>query len=63
MGHETTRERWESEMINEIEICDLSFTEIEFVGGGAAAGCKLETVYTCDAAGNCTGQSAVVCRP
>lgn len=50
-------------MINEIDICDLSFAEIEFVGGGAAAGCKLETVYTCDAAGNCTGQSAVVCRP
>jgi hypothetical protein len=50
-------------MINEIEICDLSFAEIEFVGGGLADKCKLETVYTCDSAGNCTGSSAVVCRP
>ena len=50
-------------MINEIELCELSFSEIESVSGGLAApGCKIEVVMLCDAGGSCTPTSMVVCR-
>lgn len=50
-------------MINEIDFCELSFSEIDSVGGGAAAGCQLEIVMLCGADGQCAPTEMVVCRP
>ncbi len=48
-------------MVDEMNIVELAFDEIDSVSGGL--GCRDEVVMLCDGSGECTPTTMVVCRP